>query len=227
MKEDIIYNKNGSVIKLIEKDSTVWEKVEGTNSLKLIPNYEYMLKVNSDIVWISQFKEKLNYEIVDDSLVIETESNMLLPLINIPLENLLYINNIKQFNNYVDSKKEEKERQEFEIVRDVYLEGIEYGLDKNPDMFVPNQYFKELFLRINEPGTPENKALLIGLIDLLLDYLTSTGKMVDCLEILNSNIFELRSKLKKYPEVVLMLCMEFKINPDDLLKFEENHNKKM
>lgn len=227
MKEDIIYNENGNVIKIIEKDNTVWEKVEGTDSLKLIPKYGYILNVNSNIVWINELKEKLNYEIIDNSLFIETESNMLLPLINIPIDKLVNISNIEEFENYINSQKESKEKQEFEIVRDVYLVGKDQGLDENPEMFVPNPYFKELFLRINEPRTPENRILLVGLVDMVLDHLISTGKMVECLEILNTNIFELRSKLKKYPEVVLMLCSEFKINKDDLLKKQKKHNKKM
>lgn len=232
MEEKILYNENGNVIKLIVKDNTRWEKVDEvygvpvSNSLKLIPDYEYSLKVNSNVVWQGKFKEKLNSELYNDSLLIEEESSLLLPVFALPLKILLNTENPIELKKYIEFYERQKQLAESKMLNEVYLKGIDIGLDKNENLYVTDGRTKELFLRIVDINSPEHNKFLCGLSDLLMEYLKKEDRLLECLIKLKIGPNELRENLKKQPELVTMICLLLKIDKADLISFGMNNGTK-
>ena len=231
MKEIILYKEHGNIIILIEKDNTTYQEVEHVlwnkklKATKICNDYNYTLKVNGNVVWQGNFKERLKNNVSDNNLKLEEECNVLLPLIDIPIDTLLKIRTPYQMNEYIKSKQEEKEKQEFEMMKEVYSLGISGELYTNW-RYLENNRRQLLFDRIMDINSPEHKKFMSNLVDPLITILISKNKMVDCLDKLETSIFELREKLKKYPEIVTMLCMEYKIDINDLINFDEKIDSK-
>lgn len=230
--EKILYNENGNIIKLIEKNNTKWVDVDEafgykvTNTSKMCPDYDYMLVVNSNIVWKGNFDEQLIANVVNGNLRIERKSDMLLPLIGISVSNLLEIKTEDEMNDYIKLYQSLKEPKDFEMMKGVYNIGKSGNLD---DSWKYGGYNKTraLFDRLNDENSIEHQQFLINLIDPLINILIYKNKMVDCLDKLGTTVFEIRVKLKKHPEIITMLCLEYNIDINDLINYGEDSDIKI
>lgn len=227
MREKMLYEnkENKQTIVLKEKDNSKSTEVK-KGVYKLNFEYEYYLIVNSNTVWCGIFDKRLKSNIVNDCLVLELEHNLLLPLINIPISTLLKFKTQEQMNDYIKSKQEEIEKKEYEKMKEVYLLGISGELETNW-RYAGYNNTKQLFIRIMDENSEEHNKFLRGLVDSLILYLSTIGKLVECSDKLKISPLELRTKLKKYPAVVKMLCIEYKIDIDYLVNFDmDTENKK-
>lgn len=224
--EKIIYEdkKQKQIIVFKEKEKRNSSEVkEGVYSLNT--EFEYYLIVNSNTVWCTISNYKMKYKIENDNLILDEESNLLLPIIKIPISTLLKIKTQEQMNEYIKSKQEVKDKIEYEKMKEIYLLGMSGELETNW-RYAGYNNTKQLFNRIMDENSEEHNKFFSGLVDPLILYLATIGKLVECSDRLEISPLGLRTKLKKYPIVIKMLCQEYNIDIDFLVNFDIESEKK-